>query len=92
MRPFILTHGSIAAVWITLGVILLLKIAFLGNESRSLEKQRGADFISRNELSNQLNRLRSQLDYEASAPALDEAIRKLGLPLQPPTIASADAR
>jgi hypothetical protein len=84
MNSTIKTHIVIAVAWISLALVLALKVALLGNEEIALKKARGADLKSRTDLAYQLERAQSQLEYEASGPALDEAIRTLGLPLQPP--------
>ena len=83
-HEFLKVHVLLAVVWIPLALILALKVALLGNEEIALKKARGADLKSRTDLAYQLERVKSQLDYEASAPALDDAIRTLGLPLAPP--------
>lgn len=84
MNPLIKAHIVIAAVWIPLALVLALKVALLGNEEISLKKARGADLKTRTDMAYQLDRKKSQLDYEASGPALDDAIRALGLPLGTP--------
>ena len=83
-NEFLKVHVLLAVVWIPLALILALKVALLGNEEIALKKARGADLKSRTDLAYQLERAKSQLDYEASAPALDDAIRALGLPLAVP--------
>lgn len=85
MNPLIKAHIAIGSVWVVLALILALKVALLGNEEISLKKARGADLKSRTDMAYQVDRSKSQLDYEASGPALDDAIRALGLPLAPPT-------
>ncbi len=87
MKTLVTLHALIAGLWLALGLVLCLKIALLGNEEKALSKQRGADFSAKRELSHQLARSRSQLDYEASAPALESSIQQLNLPLQPPPVA-----
>lgn len=84
MNPLIKAHIAIGSVWILLALVLALKVALLGNEEISLKKARGADLKSRTDMAYQVDRSKSQLDYEASGPALDDAIRTLGLPLAPP--------
>ncbi len=88
MSPTIQAHILLAAIWIPLALILALKVALLGNEEIALKKGRGFDLKSRTDMAYQLDRARSQLEYEASGPALDDAIRALGLPLQAPKTAS----
>jgi hypothetical protein len=85
MNSLIKAHVAIASVWIVLALILALKVALLGNEEISLKKGRGADLKSRTDMAYQVERSKNQLDYEASGPALDDAIRTLGLPLAAPT-------
>ncbi len=84
MNPLIKAHTVIAAVWISVALVLALKIALLGNEEIALKKGRGSDLKTRTDLAYQLDRSKNQLDYEASAPALDDAIRTIGLPLSAP--------
>jgi hypothetical protein len=84
MNPYLKLHIGILVVWIGLALILGLKVALLGSEEIALKKARGADLKARNDLTYQLDRAQSQLQYEASAPALDAAIRSLGLPLAAP--------
>ena len=84
MNQTMRVHVAIAIVWIGLALVLALKIALLGNEEIALKKARGADLKNRIALAHEVDQRKRQLDYEASAPALDEAIRGLGLPLQPP--------
>ena len=83
-NPSVNVHIAFACVWIPLALILGLKVALLGNEEIALKKGRGADLKNRISLAHEVDQRKRQLDYEASAPALDEAIRGLGLPLQPP--------
>ena len=88
MNPALSVHIAIGIGWVVIALILGLKIALLGNEEISLKKVRGADLKQRTDLAYQLDRAKSQLEYEASAPALDTAIRNLRLPLAPPRTAS----
>ncbi len=83
-RTEIIIHSAVAAVWVTLAVVLGLKIALLGNTEAALNRSAGADRKERMELDVQHDRLRAQLAYEASPPALADAVRQLGLPLKPP--------
>lgn len=88
MKSTISVHVLVACIWIPLALILGLKVALLGNEEIALKKARGADLKSRTDTAYQLERAKSQLDYEASAPALDDAVRALALPLSAPKTAS----
>ncbi len=83
-RTEILIHIIVASIWVSLAVVLGLKIALLGSEESSLNRQRGLDRKAQLELTYQSDRLRSQLAFEASPPALEEAVRRLQLPLHPP--------
>ncbi|MBA2480372.1 MAG: hypothetical protein H0V44_06900 [Planctomycetes bacterium] len=83
-RMELIIHIVVAAIWISLAVVLGLKIALLGNEQSALNRQRGIDRKARIELAFQRERVQSQLTFEASPPALEEAVRRLQLPLQPP--------
>lgn len=79
-------HTLFLLLWVPLAVLLCLKVALLGNEKASLAKQRGADFNVRRELAFEQEHLRGQLDWVASPPALEAAVKRLQLPLaaQPP--------
>ena len=83
-RIEIVIHSAVAAVWVCLAVVLGLKIALLGNEQSALNRAAGADRKDRMEMAVQHDRLRAQLAYEASPPALADAVRQLGLPLKAP--------
>jgi hypothetical protein len=83
-RTELIAHIIVAAVWVSLAVVLGLKIALLGNEEAALRRQGGADRKAEVELGFQQDKLKSQLAFEASPPALEEAVRRLQLPLQPP--------
>ena len=87
MKSLLTIHGVIAAIWLTLAMVLCLKIAFLGNEEKAIGAQRGRNDQERRDLTSQIARARSDLDHEASAPALEESIHRLGLPLSPPQMA-----
>ncbi len=77
-------HALIAAAWVGLAVVLGLKIALLGNEQAALDHGRGQDCKAQYDLSFQQDRLKSQLAFEASPPSLEEAVRRLQLPIQAP--------
>jgi len=83
-RTELVTHAVIAALWVSLAVVLGLKIALLGSEEASLDRNRGQERRTQFELGFQQDKMRSQLAFEASPPALEEAVRRLQLPLQPP--------
>lgn len=74
-------HIIIAAVWVPLAIILAMRLAILGNSELALAKSRGADNKARIDLGQELDQLKGQLEYEASEPALRDAIQRLGLPL-----------
>lgn len=76
-------HLAIFAIWGGLALVIGIKVALLGSEETMLAKARGSDLKARTDMAFQVDRLKSQLEVESSAPALDEAIRRLGLPLQP---------
>ncbi len=78
-RPTLIVHALLAVIWIPLAVVLGLKIALLGNEKATLAKLRGADFKARTDLAFAQERMRSQLDYVASPPALEAAVKRLEL-------------
>lgn len=87
MKPrssWVTVHLVIAFFWAVPAFALMIKLSMLVNEEKGLALSRGADLKARTDMTFQVHRLRSQLDVEASAPALDEAIRTLGMPLQPP--------
>ena len=77
-------HIVIALGWLGVAVWLGIGTALLGNEQTVLAKQRGRDLRARTELAYQVQALRDAIDHASSTPELTKAIRKLGLPLQPP--------
>lgn len=83
-RSELIIHASIAAIWVTLAVVLGLKIALLGSEQATLDRARGQDRKVQFDLGFQQEKLRAQLAFEASRPALEEAVHHLQLPLQAP--------
>lgn len=88
-RPDLILHGFIALAWVSCCLGIGIKIALLGNEAATAGKQRGADFKERTELVYQQDRLRAVFDQEACVPALDQLVRTLDLPLQPPVVTAA---
>ena len=77
-------HLALALLWIGLGVWILVAWAVATGEKTALERKRGLDHKERRELAAQGERVRAEIDWLASAPSLDEAVSRLGLPLQPP--------
>ena len=88
-RPDLILHGLIAMVWISCVLGIGIKIALLGNQGATAGKQRGADFNARREMVYQQDRQRADFEREACAPAIDELVRKLELPLQPRVVTAA---
>jgi hypothetical protein len=88
-RPDLIVHGCIALAWVTCCFAIAIKIALIGNEAAAAGKQRGTDFKARTELSYQQDRLRAVFDQEACAPAIDQLIRTLDLPLQDRVVTAA---
>lgn len=78
-------HLALALVWIGLGVWVAVAIAVASGEKTALERRRGAEHKERRELAVQQDRLRAEIDWLASAPSLDQAVGRLGLPLHPPS-------
>ena len=74
-------HAFIAACWVIPLIFLALHLAILGNAELALAKARGTDNKTRIDLGQELDQLKGQLEYEASEPALRDAIQRLGLPL-----------
>ena len=66
-----------------------IKIALLGNQAATAGKQRGADFKARTEMVYQQDRQRAVFEQEACAPAIDQLVRTLELPLQPRVVTAA---
>jgi hypothetical protein len=85
-RVDLFIHGVIALAWVGLTLGISLKIALLGNESAAIAKQRGADFKTRTELMYKQERLRVTFEKESSVPALEQLVRTLNLPIQPPVM------
>jgi hypothetical protein len=79
-------HGTIALAWVGLALGISLKIAVIGNESAAIAKQRGADFKTRTDLIYKQERLRVTFEKEACVPALEQLVRTLNLPIQPPVM------
>jgi hypothetical protein len=88
-RPDLIFHGVIALAWVSCCFAIAIKIALLGNEAAAAGKQRGADFKARTELTYHQDRLRAVFDQEACVPAIDQLVRTLDLPLQPPVVTAA---
>lgn len=84
-------HAVIFAVWFLLALAIAIQVALLGNEESILARGRGSDLKARTDIAFQVDRLKSQLEVESSAPSLDEAIRRLGMPLQPPVRVAVSA-
>jgi hypothetical protein len=91
MTSSVRIHAVLACLWIPLALVLAMKVALLGSEEVALKKARGADLKSRTDMAYRLDRLKGQLDYEASVPAIESAVRTLQLPLSPPKLAEAPA-
>lgn len=81
-------HMGLALAWGVVALVLGIKLALLGCEKDALGRARGADLKTRLDVAFQARHLDSRLEQEASAPALDDAIRRLGLKLGPPTLAT----
>jgi hypothetical protein len=88
-RPDLIVHGVIALAWVSCCFAIAIKIALLGNEAAAAGKQRGADFKARTELTYEQERLRAEFDQQACVPAIDQLVRTLDLPLQPPVVTAA---
>lgn len=88
-RPWLVVHGLIALAWVSCCFAIAIKIALLGNEAAAAGKQRGADFKTRTELTYEQERLRAVFDQQACVPAIDQLVRTLDLPLQPPVVTAA---
>ena len=88
-RPDLIFHGLIALAWISCGLGIGIKVALLGNQAATAGKQRGADFKARTEMVYQQDRQRAAFEQEACAPAIDQLVRTLELPLQPRVVTAA---
>jgi hypothetical protein len=77
-------HFVFALLWIGGAIYLAIAIAVASGEKTALERRRGADFKERRELAAQQEHLRTQIDWLASAPSIEEAVARLGLPITPP--------
>ncbi len=91
-RIYLTAHGLIAIAWVSLALGISIKVALLGNLEATLAKQRGADFKTRSELAFTADRLRAILDQAASPVALEQALRQLDPPLQPPVVTAGNPR
>ncbi len=83
-------HLLLAVAWMSFALAFGIRTALLGNEAAVLGKQRGADLKVRTDIAIKNERLRTAIDWEASAPMLGEAVRRLELPLYPASMARAD--
>jgi hypothetical protein len=88
-RPYLILQGVIALAWVSCSLGISLKIALLGNEAANLAKQRGADFKIRTELVYKQERIRASYDQEACVPALEQLVRVLNIPIQPPVVTAS---
>ncbi|MEK7415249.1 MAG: hypothetical protein AAB263_18240 [Planctomycetota bacterium] len=77
-------HLILAACWIGTAAWLAIAIAIASGEKTSLERKRGAEFKERRELVSQHERLRSEIGWLGSAPSIEQAVARLGLPIAPP--------
>ena len=77
-------HLTLAACWIGIAAWLAITIAITSGEKTSLERKRGADFKERRELTAQQERLRTEIGWLGSAPSIEQAVARLGLPITPP--------
>lgn len=77
-------HLLLLLCWVPVVAALAFACVTLGAEKLALERRRGADFQARLDLEVERERLKSQLDWLASRPAIEEAVAHLGLPLVPP--------
>lgn len=77
-------HLAMAGLWIGCAVALSLSIAVASGEKQALARRRGLDYKERVELQSQRERLRTEIDWLASRPSLEEAVSRLGLTLSPP--------
>ena len=82
-------HLALALVWIGLGAWIAIAVAVSSGEKTALERLRGLEHKERRELAAQQERTRAEIDWLASAPAISEAVVRLGLPLQPPSRVAA---
>lgn len=78
-------HLVFAALWGGGVVALCLGIVLASGEQQSLARRRGADFKERNDLLAQQERLKSEIEWLASRPSLEQAVMRLGLPISPPS-------
>ena len=83
-------HLTIAVLWIGAVLVVSLRLAMVANQEAVLLSRRKAEAQARAALEQRHERVRSALDWEANQPALEDAVRRLGLPLHPPA-ASASA-
>jgi hypothetical protein len=88
-RPYLVMHGFIALAWVSCCLGISLKIALLGNEAATIAKQRGTDFNIRKEMIYTQERIRVTYEQEACIPALEQLVRTLNIPIQPPVVTAA---
>lgn len=80
-RFVVICHILIAAAWISLTLVGAMRIALHGAKEQQLGKQAAADRDETRLLRNEQQRLRDQLEWDASPIALGEAVKTLNLPL-----------
>ncbi len=81
-------HVAIAVLWIGATMIVSLRLAMVANQEAVLISRRKTEAQARAVLEQRHERVRSALDWEANQPALEDAVRRLGLPLHPPAAAT----
>lgn len=77
-------HLALAGVWIGAAIALGMAITLASGEKQALARRRGVDYKERTDLLAQHDRLRTEIDWLASRPSLEQAVNRLGLPLVPP--------
>lgn len=78
-------HLALAGVWLGVAVALCLGIVLASGEQQALARRRGSDFKERSDLTAQQDRLRTEIEWLASRPSLEQAVMRLGLPISAPS-------
>jgi len=82
-------HGIIAIAWLALLLAFGVAVAVLGAEESALSRQRGDDREAQRDLHYERERIGVALEREARPALIEDAVRRLDLPLAPTRLASS---
>jgi hypothetical protein len=84
MQPELRFHLIVGAAWILIVAGLGIGIAVSSAERTALGRRMGVENETQRQLAAEQSRLRAELDWLASPPALEEAVSRTGVPVVPP--------